>query len=185
MELLKELFIKLQETDERAISPEYDLAYMALLNEKDEEAQVEETDNKENEDTLSDLKKDDAQQDDLNKEESVDLKVEDTDMLDLVDKELPLPPSPSVLLEETPGTDSDIENAFRHTSFTTEIPPPTDSPPSYSDIVTESDMTPFKDEKSLPEEDLSVVVTPEVSKVKERPSVDTMMFGKQQDVTGK
>ncbi|KAI9302222.1 hypothetical protein BJ944DRAFT_123824 [Cunninghamella echinulata] len=35
VKLLRDLFIQLQETNERAISPEYDLAYMALLNEKD------------------------------------------------------------------------------------------------------------------------------------------------------
>ncbi|OAD68228.1 hypothetical protein PHYBLDRAFT_183194 [Phycomyces blakesleeanus NRRL 1555(-)] len=40
--LLRSLFINLQNTSQRAISPEYDLAYMALLNEKDvEEAAAE------------------------------------------------------------------------------------------------------------------------------------------------
>lgn len=37
MELLKALFINLQYTNEKAISPEYELAYMALLNEKESE----------------------------------------------------------------------------------------------------------------------------------------------------
>ncbi|KAI8982326.1 hypothetical protein BDF20DRAFT_817902 [Mycotypha africana] len=37
--LLRELFLNLQHTNEKAISPQYDLAYMALLNEKEEEEQ--------------------------------------------------------------------------------------------------------------------------------------------------
>ncbi|KAI8066868.1 hypothetical protein BC940DRAFT_301744 [Gongronella butleri] len=36
VDLLRQLFMQLQETDKRAISPEYDLAYMALLNERDD-----------------------------------------------------------------------------------------------------------------------------------------------------
>ncbi|KAI7888447.1 uncharacterized protein EV154DRAFT_425602 [Mucor mucedo] len=115
VELLKELFIKLQETHERAISPEYELAYMALLNEKDEDST--EVEEKKDEDTLPDLKKEDER-----------------------------------------------------TSFTLEIPPPIDSPPKYSDIVTDSEAIPSLDEKVLPE-----AVEPEVSKVKERPSADTMI----------
>ncbi|KAI9248622.1 hypothetical protein BY458DRAFT_445771 [Sporodiniella umbellata] len=109
VELLKALFVNLQNTKEKAISPEYDLAYMALLNEKD---QSEEEDNK----TLQDS-------------EDMDCRMEESTV------EL-----------------SDI---------------PSEAPPSYEDTINDVEVT----QKKPP------------SKTKERPSVDAMMFGKQQDVT--
>ncbi|CAO3672854.1 unnamed protein product [Rhizopus stolonifer] len=109
VELLKTLFVSLQNTTEKAISPEYDLAYMALLNEKD---QHEEEDNK----TLKD---------------SEDMDYETTDNF------------------------SALSNL------------PMDAPPSYEEVVKNPEV--IEEKKSL--------------KPKERPSVDTMMFGKQQDVT--
>lgn len=183
VELLKALFIKLQETQERAISPEYDLAYMALLNEKDDddtatETLVEETpvntlintNTKDNTNDLIDLKTDIM--------DLIDLK-EDTDMVDAAaDKTLPDDTTPPVELPST-ISEADVETAFRRTSFSNEIPPPDYSPPSYNDIVPDNMDIPPIDEKVA-----IAVAEPEVLKGKERPSVDTMMFGKQQDVTG-
>lgn len=181
--MLKALFIKLQETQERAISPEYDLAYMALLNEKDDddtatETLVEETpvntpintNTKDNTNDLIDLKTD--------IKDLIDLK-EDTDIVDAAaDKTLPDDTTPPVELSST-ISEADVETAFRRTSFSNEIPPPDYSPPSYSDIVPDNMDIPPIDEKVT-----IAVAEPEVLKGKERPSVDTMMFGKQQDVTG-
>ncbi|KAI9245928.1 hypothetical protein EDC94DRAFT_529888 [Helicostylum pulchrum] len=120
VELLKGLFIKLQETNEKAISPEYDLAYMALLNEKDEDIA------------------------------GAEINVE--------------------------KANEEVEFEFRRTSFTNEIAPPNSPPPSYHDIV------PTTSEKIHFEDNLKEPIA-EAPKTKERPSVDTMMFGKQQDVT--
>ncbi|KAI9342437.1 hypothetical protein BD770DRAFT_329830 [Pilaira anomala] len=118
VELLKRLFIDLQETQEKAISPEYDLAYMALLNEKDDDDNNTATD----------------------------------------------------VLPEEPSASSSTQNVIF------DIQPPNSPPPSYEDVV------PDADEKLHFEDDIKKPMM-DVPKVKERPSVDTMMFGKQQDVT--
>ncbi|KAG1179576.1 hypothetical protein G6F71_000942 [Rhizopus microsporus] len=116
VELLKTLFVNLQYTSERAISPEYDLAYMALLNERDQQG-------------------------------------DDTNSTD-TDKEAITKDTEEVEYEAT-------DNASLSST-------PADAPPSYDEVVNKTDV--IMEEK-----------TP--TKPKERPSVDAMMFGKQQDVT--
>lgn len=117
MELLKTLFVNLQYTSERAISPEYDLAYMALLNERDQQG-------------------------------------DDTNSTD-TDKEAITKDTEEVEYEATDNTSLSST--------------PADAPPSYDEVVNKAGV--IMEEK-----------TP--TKPKERPSVDAMMFGKQQDVTG-
>lgn len=184
--MLKALFIKLEETQEPAISPEYELAYMALLNEKDDdtatEVQTEETPIDTKEETLIDTKETFID----TKETFIDAK-EDTDMVDATelvsDKTEPVDDTneladalqAELTTNTTELTDPDVENSFRRTSFTSEIPPPNSPPPSYVDIASVNTEPHFEDEKSA---------AVEPPKLKERPSVDTMMFGKQQDVTG-
>ena len=114
VELLKTLFVSLQCTTEKAISPEYDLAYMALLNEKDQQQQEEDTT------TLRDPEE----------------------------------------MEYEVGDNSSISSNT-----------PADAPPAYEEVM-KKEQEQIEEVEKLP------------NKPKERPSVDAMMFGKQQDVTG-
>lgn len=113
VELLKTLFVSLQCTTEKAISPEYDLAYMALLNEKDQQQQEEDTT------TLRDPEE----------------------------------------MEYEVGDNSSISSNT-----------PADAPPAYEEVM-KKEQEQIEEVEKLP------------NKPKERPSVDAMMFGKQQDVT--
>ncbi|KAI7905711.1 uncharacterized protein BX663DRAFT_500635 [Cokeromyces recurvatus] len=106
--LLKELFLNLQQSQEKAISPQYDLAYMALLNKKEDD--------------------------------------EDVDVPDTNEKN-------TMSLQKT-ALESESSNTIR----------PHSPPPSYDEL---------DDERQGSSKGV----------IKERPSVDTMMFGKQQDVT--
>lgn len=203
--MLKALFIKLQETNERAISPEYDLAYMALLNEKDEDPpaaeivveKVSASSSVQNA-PLPSLEEETTEEDliSMDKETSIDADMTETDTSDSD----PIP----ILKSSTTNEDKDLFNAlntelqtkstnsssssikmvdeevefeFRRPSFTNEIVPPNSPPPRYHDIV------PAASEKIHFEDDIKKPIA-EAPRIKERPSVDTMMFGKQQDVTG-
>ncbi|RCH89780.1 ubiquitin-specific protease ubp2, partial [Rhizopus stolonifer] len=144
--LLRELFISLQRCQERAISPQYDLAYMALLNEKEEQPQDQDmTETKENQ-----MKT----EPDSNQTEGTLSLIGDEDMKEPVDTEM------TDVNEKIPlSEDQDITI-------------PLDAPPPYEKVVSEQDQLKHKpmDQKEPMEQ-------------KERPSVDIMMFGKQQDVT--
>lgn len=186
VELLKQLFINLQETNEKAISPEYDLAYMALLNEKDEQEeniispqQQQDIISPQLDVVLPEQQDVNLPQQDftlstssstqnviLSQNESIDTEtidsIPDTEMLNDNESFINM-------------SDKDIDLEYRRTSFTSL--PPNSPPPSYNDIIPIDE-----DEKSHFEDDVKKPL--EIPKVKERPSVDTMMFGKQQDVTG-
>lgn len=225
VELLKRLFIDLQETQEKAISPEYDLAYMALLNEKDDDDNNTATDVLPEEPSassstqnvvLSDTKETtttsqlpltrpelgstentgsvdsfssapDTFENEKNlfdDELSVPISGDETpdenvlDMLESEDgKELHKALSVPVSEPEENVPDQVIEDIYRRTSLASDIQPPNSPPPSYEDVVSDAD------EKLHFEDDIKKPMM-DVPKVKERPSVDTMMFGKQQDVTG-
>ncbi|KAI8997594.1 hypothetical protein BDB01DRAFT_771683 [Pilobolus umbonatus] len=131
VELMKDLFINLQQTTEKAISPEYELAYMALLDEREE-------DRKHTEDTHTVKASSDIIHESLNSENIPVQK----DIVGVKDPKL-------------------------NTAHDTELDPL----PSYEDIQ-------HKTPDFIPEKKKECSVP-----VKERPSVDAMMFGKQQDVT--
>ncbi|KAI8057395.1 hypothetical protein BDF21DRAFT_440923 [Thamnidium elegans] len=197
VELLKGLFIKLQETNEKAISPEYDLAYMALLNEKDDDTaaaeiigeKVSASSSVQNV-PLSFLEEETIEKDliSMDDETPIDTEMTETDTTD--SDPIPIPKSSTTdedkdLFDalntelQTKGTNSssssikmeneEVEFEFRRTSFTNEIAPPNSPPPSYHDIV------PTTSEKMHFEEDIKEHIA-EAPKAKERPSVDTMMF---------
>lgn len=216
MELLKTLFINLEQTQEKAISPEYELAYMALLNEREddndastsqvaqetviENAKEEEQEKKEEPiitptDTTNTSANTTSNTSVLSAAEQEPNDVEMTEAADVTEisdlkaagdayakshrkpiqedqeeeekeeatKEAK-PYSPSQL------TDTELGYAFRRASYTSdfEIKPPSSPPPPYES----NGQVVVEDKKELP-------------KLKQRPSADTMMFGKQQDVTGK
>jgi hypothetical protein len=164
--LLKDLFIQLQTTDEKAISPEYDLAYMALLNEKDEDDITKKED-------VADASKEQQPETDTNYttadvDKHLSVNRIDTDMT-----ETPI----LTPIEKTPDISSDNYQTEDKSAISIE---PTDEgirpdspPPAYHEISNVNRIS-FTDEKSKPEASI---------KAKERPSVDSMMFGKQQDVT--
>ncbi|KAI8366547.1 hypothetical protein BD560DRAFT_400644 [Blakeslea trispora] len=133
VELLKELFVQLQHCKERAISPQYDLAYMALLNQKEEE---------EGEEATGECLIDTSLPQDGQKDEPAD-----TEMTDAVEHHLDDQTPEQTIKEE------DLE-----------------APPSYESVVS-------KDKLKQP------LVDAKKSEPKERPNMDTMMFGRQQDVT--
>ncbi|OBZ83177.1 Ubiquitin carboxyl-terminal hydrolase 2 [Choanephora cucurbitarum] len=154
--LLKELFCNIQRCKERAISPQYDLAYMALLNEKDDSIQEEES-KKPAEEGPSQL----VEQDDINDgsemnvgddiQNAKDSEAVDTEMMEAIRDDSDI----QATVTEVPVKDEDIS---------------LEAPPSYESIVSEEKLKqPLVDAKK-PEQ-------------KERPNVDSMMFGRQQDVT--
>ncbi|CEP08855.1 hypothetical protein [Parasitella parasitica] len=162
--LLKELFLNLQHTNEKAISPQTDLAYMALLNEK-------ENDQDDNDDALQD----DQQAPQVQMEETV---VE------------PNPTESNTTITETEDVEMTAANDVQHSFSSVQETAPlalesvrSDSPPpAYQEIsAKEIKQTLFDDEKREAASASSTEKVP--AKLKQRPSVDTMMFGKQQDVT--
>lgn len=175
--LLKDLFINLQQTHEKAISPQYDLAYMALLNEKDDDEDDKQAattfDNLQPLGTDNDVEMTDAVSDtennnDINRDTT-------TDQKDIVEN----------------GTDKQpVENGTTHTNGTvTEYSDdirPDSPPPAYNEVFSKAEqaehlVTDIK--KPIAEPSTSRPVPELPPKTKERPSADTMMFGKQQDVT--
>lgn len=194
VELLEALFVNLQETNEKAISPEVELAYMALLNVKDEEDTPTETgkDNKsvdakkeeevvttenataENTTTKDAMIEDATAKEDTAEENKMDIvntEVEQADAVDVEMKESSPAPEDSINQGNISTSDADIDNEFTHAD--TIPPPPKSPPPAYEDIASNSNQVQPQDEKK----------PVEPFKVNQRPSVDTMMFGKQQDVT--
>jgi hypothetical protein len=127
----------LENTHEKTISPEYDLAYMALLNEKEKDDQ--------------DEPKTVIQQDGVVK--NSDEKKDNS--------------------EQGANEEGGVSNANNTTVV------PDDLPPAYEDI--DETITSLDPPQDQPESSTRAAVT----KTKERPSVDAMMFGKQQDVTGR
>ncbi|CAO3656591.1 unnamed protein product [Mucor hiemalis] len=174
VELLEGLFINLQETNEKAISPEVELAYMALLNVKDEEVVAKET---EKDDKLSEVKEEVATSENVaseeDKMEEASTEVEQLDVDTEMKESSPLPSDP-INQGNKSTSDVDIEYEFTHAGFTANtIPPPKSPPPAYDEIPSSfHQIQPVDDKKPA-----------ESSKPNHRPSVDTMMFGKQQDVT--
>jgi hypothetical protein len=180
---LKELFINLQQTNEKAISPQTDLAYMALLNEKDE---------------------DDITTDVPQKEQQI---FNDTDaQMETVAEPNPTKSNTTVIGDSTESLDVDMTSAEKISDSFSNIPNAVSQiksddkntenentthiqedirsnspPPAYHDIASIKEIEyASSDEKN--ETPSSSTDTAPV-KPKERPSVDTMMFGKQQDVT--
>lgn len=179
--LLRELFLNLEQTNERAISPQTDLAYMALLNEKDDQDDA----------TTEDAPQQASKEMDVNMEtvtepssnESSAIAMDDSfasiqaalkrsdAIFDRVPDVSPLESS-TVSLVEGPneGDVAPMQEDVRSDS----------PPPAYQDIASSSSKQNEPEKKQAPSPSTSK--TP-VSKPKQRPSVDTMMFGKQQDVT--
>lgn len=172
VELLKTLFVDLQETNEKAISPAIDLAYMALLNEKEEEETIQDTgSSKEEKETTETTETTDTTS--AMEEVEEDKKT----FVDTVMEDVPSSEANSINQADKTRRSSDIEYEFAHANFTSNvIPSPSSPPPSYEDIAPEAANSTFETE---------IKKDIERPKFKERPSVDNMMFGRQQDVTGK
>lgn len=115
--------------------------------------------------------------DDTAEEHKMDIVNTDEEQSDAVDVEMkessPVPEDP-VNQGNKSTSDADIESDFTHAN-TAIFPPPKSPPPAYEDIASSSNQVPPQEEKK----------PLEPFKPNKRPSVDTMMFGKQQDVTGK
>ncbi|GAN04328.1 hypothetical protein MAM1_0060c03788 [Mucor ambiguus] len=183
--LLKELFLNLQQTNERAISPQTDLAYMALLNEKDDQ-----------DDTATADVSQPSEQQQASKDMDVNMETVTESTLDgpaamatddsfatlqtalkaseAIGDQLPAasPLQTSVSLAEDPneGDATPMQEDIRSDS----------PPPAYQDIASSSLKQDEPEKKKVPSASTSKAPA---SKPKQRPSVDTMMFGKQQDVT--
>ncbi|KAL7327567.1 ubiquitin-specific protease ubp2 [Mucor circinelloides] len=184
--LLKELFLNLQQTNERAISPQTDLAYMALLNEKDDEDDT----------STADAPRSEQQQafgdNDVNME-TVPEPISTESSMMLTDDSIGLS---DIDMKVTEAQDNDVstfstyppselltENASEKKETLMQEDIRSDSPPpAYQDIASSSEQEKpvlFDEKKETP----SSPLTKAPVKLKQRPSVDTMMFGKQQDVT--
>lgn len=163
--LLRDLFNNLANSSLRAISPEYELAYMALLNEKEEDSQANET--------KQEPEKASEHQD-----------PENSSMV--IDTEKSSVPSPSITSqtadentapEPSDGTNSAEAQALdERITISDENTVPTDEPPAYEDIV--KDIPIIDEKKPLPP-------VPQKPAPKAKPNTANMMFGKQQDVTGR
>lgn len=149
---------------------------MALLNVKDEEVVAKET---EKDDKLSEVKEEVATSENVaseeDKMEEASTEVEQLDADTEMKESSPLSSDPINQEGNKSTSDVDIEYEFTHAGFTANtIPPPKSPPPAYDEIPSSShQIQPVDDKKPA-----------ESSKPNHRPSVDTMMFGKQQDVTG-
>jgi hypothetical protein len=172
---LKDLFIQLENTDEKAISPQYDLAYMALLNEKDEQDTTTEVPKQlehvtQKDETGEQQEQQQSQSESDTKYTTADATVDHMD-IDITETSILTP------IEKTPDnnsfTDKSQANETPSTELTDEGIRCNSPPPAYNEISNVNKDS-FPGEKSKPE--ISI-------KGKERPSVDSMMFGKQQDVT--
>lgn len=183
--LLKELFLNLQQTNEKAISPQTDLAYMALLNEKDEDEDDTTTNVSQKEQhAFNDT---DVQMETV--AESNPTKSNTTitgDRTEPVDVDMTtaeeISNSFSNALDIVPQIESDgISTERDNTTPIQEDIRPDSPPPAYHDIAStkeiEHALTDEKNEMPSSSTDTAPV------KPRERPSVYTMMFGKQQDVT--
>ncbi|KAI7870578.1 hypothetical protein BDF14DRAFT_1771372 [Spinellus fusiger] len=180
--LLKRLFIDLTNTSKRAISPEYDLACMALLNESESEA----LEKKAESETKAEKKEEEEKEEKVKEEEEVATETEPpstfrssrmsigTLLEGYVDpskdneKEWPINESLADLIE-----DSKHVKASEPTSEGTPCHNPKhsiDLPPAYDSIL------PTLKEKQPPP-------VPQTLSTKTIPNIATIMFGKQQDVT--
>lgn len=168
MGLLKELFLNLQQTNDRAISPQTDLAYMALLNEKDDEDDT----------TTADAPQPESEDSDVKMETLTDL-TSDASTAMVTDESLAsfqaAMKASEAILDRVPDV-SPLESVASLTE--PDVTPMEEDvrsdspPPAYQDIASSSSKPMEPEKKQAP-----------ISKPKQRPSVDTMMFGKQQDVT--
>lgn len=168
------MFIQLENTNEKTISPEYDLAYMALLNEKDEEDAFIEAPAKDKQATqVEDTSTNDKQQ---RFEADTKYTTADADSDDITEALISTPIN-KTLNDNIPSNFTDkLQTEEETRSFTESAEDamrPASPPPAYNEISNKHRES-LIDQKSKPK-------TP--VKTKERPSVDSMMFGTQQDVT--
>lgn len=158
--LLRDLFNNLVNTSQRAISPAYELAYMALLNEKEDEEAAEEKQKAEG---------------------SPDAQVPESSNTTIEEDQDSKSNTPSYIDEKgasAPSSDTDglnTEPLDERITITDENSIPTDEPPAYEDVIKDPPL--IDEKKPLPPD-------PPKAAAKNKPNVANMMFGKQQDVTG-
>ncbi|KAI8642866.1 hypothetical protein BD408DRAFT_451474 [Parasitella parasitica] len=161
--LLKELFLNLQQTNEKAISPQTDLAYMALLNEKDDQDHPSQNDQQAPSNDI------DVQMEAVAEPNPTESNTTVTELAEIN------------MIADGPNnaqdSPSDKENAVPVWGDVRSDSPP----PAYQDIASAEEIKQARNDKKAETASASTEKAP--NKPKQRPSVDTMMFGKQQDVT--
>ncbi|KAK4509805.1 uncharacterized protein ATC70_007109 [Mucor velutinosus] len=182
--LLRELFLNLHQTNDRAISPQTDLAYMALLNEKDDQDDAATADVPQSEQQQQTSKETDVNMEAVTEpvsDESTAMMTDDsfaslqTAMKASGARDDQVPAVSPLQSSELPTEDPHEDGmASMQEDIRSDSPPP-----AYQDIASSSSKQNEPENKKAPSS--STAKAP--SKPKQRPSVDTMMFGKQQDVT--
>ncbi|ORX54410.1 cysteine proteinase [Hesseltinella vesiculosa] len=198
--LLRQLFLQLQETDKRAISPEFDLAYMALLNERDDSGLHETSDAKdgsasitttleESVSTLVDSKKGSDVDDMLASSSalpapSTTIPKEEPNLIDLDPMEMDAPDQPTSgqVADRQPDVDERVLPQIPTTTLSTEqsLSEPLAESASSTAATNETAGLPSSSTAAVAVDDLKK--KPEASTAQQS-TLNNMMFGKQQDVT--
>lgn len=206
---LRELFVNLGNSKARAISPTYDLAYMALLNGKDiEEAEDKTTQKKQDEKSAPPSQQQHHQQNGpVEKVQQQHEKQEDnTSALEEQEKENESsmeqqeqqnvsPVNEAAQDTETHSTEkpssSDSNESAQVSNTSTEKPPVSDTNDDsvMPDVDKENELPPSYDqvvkEKEKGDSSGALILYEKKPELPRRPSAANMMLGKQQDVTGK